>query len=306
MLPHSLNNMSRRRSVLAAQTTLLLAAVAATLTSPAPANPTGEVSITPAMGGTFDRTTPGSLIVTTPADRSIVHWSSFSIGVGELTRFTQPAASSAVLNRVVGGIPTDISGRLESNGSVYLINPNGILVTPSGVIEVGGSFVGSTLDVSDAEFLAGASMTFSGNSTAAVRNEGTISALGGDVFLISRTVENTMNATISAPNGVVGLAGGSEVLLDPTGEEKITVAVTSGNGTVTNAGLISAVQAELKAKQGNIYALAIQNTGTIEATGVVGRNGRVFLKASGGTTNNSGSIRAVNADGTGGVAVHGQ
>src|SRR6185369_7788804 len=106
---------------------------------------------------------------------------SFSILAGESTRFIQPGAHSAVLNRVLGGDPTSIYGRMDANGRVYVINPNGILVGSGGVINT-RAFVGSTLDVKNSSFLSGAGMHFSGDSSASVRNEGTINALGGDIF----------------------------------------------------------------------------------------------------------------------------
>jgi NAD-dependent DNA ligase len=61
---------------------------------------------------------------------------------------------------------------------VFVINPNGILVGPSGQIDTKG-FIASTLDIPNASFMSGNNLIFSGNSTAAVRNEGSIRALGG-------------------------------------------------------------------------------------------------------------------------------
>ena len=39
------------------------------------------------------------------------------------------------LNRVSGSTPSRIAGQLNSNGQVYLINPHGIIVTPSGKLK---------------------------------------------------------------------------------------------------------------------------------------------------------------------------
>src|SRR5687768_16145299 len=46
--------------------------------------------------------TSGSTLSVTNAPGTIINWGGFSIGAGETTRFLQPSASSAVLNRVVG------------------------------------------------------------------------------------------------------------------------------------------------------------------------------------------------------------
>ena len=207
-----------------------------------PTNPSvrhGEVS--------FDFSTPGQALIRQSSDRVIVDWETFSISSGETTRFIQPNTNSAALNRVYSGSPSTIHGNLRSNGQIFLINPNGILVGPSGRINTAG-FVASTLDVSDAEFLAGGDMTFRGNSSAGIINMGSIESIdGGDIFLIAQEVEN--HGTLSAPRGTVGLAGGTEVLLKSSGSERISILPGSKGGRVTNSrsGQVRAAVAELKA-----------------------------------------------------------
>ncbi|NLT72033.1 MAG: filamentous hemagglutinin N-terminal domain-containing protein, partial [Verrucomicrobiaceae bacterium] len=232
--------------------------------------------------------------------RAILHWQDFSIAAGETTRFVQPSATSAALNRVLGGNPSAIYGTLSSNGQIFLINPNGILVGPSGVVDTGG-FLASTLDISDENFLSGGDLRFKGTSDASVVNLGKISASSSDVILIARTVEN--HGTIEAPNGTAALAAGSEVLVKADGEERIFVEAGSAEGTskATQAGLIRAAAAEIKAAGGNEYALAIKHTGVTRATGVTKRGGRIFLSAGGkGTVRHSGTITARKSDGNGG------
>ena len=89
-----------------------------------------------------------------------------------LGRDTQPG------DRRLGSL---IDGLLSGTGSVYLINPKGVIIGKNGVVNVGGTFAASTLDVANSQFLAGGSLTFSGSSNAAVVNYGKIGALGGDV-----------------------------------------------------------------------------------------------------------------------------
>lgn len=237
-----------------------------------------------------------ALTIRQSSDRGIIHWQDFSIGKGESVKFLQPGASSAILNRVTGGKRSDLLGTLQANGNVYLINPSGILIAAGAVIDT-NSFIASTLDVSDEQFMAGGDLKFMGDSTASVTNLGKITARGGDVFLIANTVENA--GTIDAPSGTVGLAAGQEVLLKSAGDERILVAPTSKSSSVHNSGTITGATAELKAS-GNLYALAINNTGTIRATGMVNRNGRVILSSNGDEVRNSGTISAKNANGSGG------
>src|SRR6266568_139032 len=267
------------------------------------ANPLGE-SVA-AGNATFNRATPGNLIVNQTSTRAIINWSDFSIGAGELTKFIQPSATAAVLNRVVGGNPSQIYGTLQGNGQVYVINPSGILVGPRGQINTRG-FLASTLDMRNADFMAGADLKLSGNSTAGVNNQGSIEALGGDVFLIAHRVENS--GSIHAAQGVAGLAAGSEVLLQPAGNERLSVLAGNASAApadsgVNNLGGIQAAVAELKAAGGNIYALAINNGGIVRADSVVNEGGRILLRASGGNIQNSGTLAAHRADGAGGSII---
>jgi hypothetical protein len=158
-----------------------------------------------------------------------------------------------------------INGALEANGQVILINPAGVTVGPGGSVNV-NSFIASTLDVSDQEFISGGALNFVGSSLASVENHGVIHAAGGDAILIAREVIN--NGTINAPNGMVGLAAGSDVLVRPTGEERIYIRPGSAKGTVTqtSSGRIAAARAEVIAA-GSPYAAAINLDGIIDIKG---------------------------------------
>jgi filamentous hemagglutinin family protein len=227
---------------------------------------------------------------------AIINWQSFSIGSGESTTFLQPSAASAALNRVLGGQTSVINGTLTANGQVYLINGNGIIVGPGGVISA-NAFTASTRDISDADFLAG-NLHFTGASNAGVQNLGKITAIGGDVILIGKTVDN--QGTINAPNGTAGLIAGDDVLLAQKNADGSTIMVSptaaatsaSGQVGVHNSGTITAAAAELKAANGNIYALAIQNSGIIRATTVLKQGGHIWLTSDAGTVSNSGTLDA--------------
>jgi filamentous hemagglutinin family protein len=240
----------------------------------------------------------GNLQITQNSINAIINWSDFSIDAGEMTRFVQSGGNAAVLNRVTGGNPSAIHGALSGNGNVFVVNPNGILIGAAGTIDVHG-LVLSTLDVANGEFLAGGDMLMKGASQAGVTNLGRINAIGGDVFLIGRSVSNS--GTVSAPSGTVGIAAGGEVLLtaeaNAAGERvfvRATGAGVSGTG-IFNDGTIEGASVELKA-HGNLYALAINNKGTIRATGTENRGGRVFLDAPGGKISNTGTLIAKGTD----------
>jgi len=234
--------------------------------------------------------------VTTTSDRTVINWSEFGVAEGATVHFQQPAVTSAVLNRVLGSQASYINGLLSSNGGVYLLNPNGVVVGPGGTVQV-ARFIASTLSIPDAEFLSGRDMNFKGASQASIENHGRIEAIGGDVYLIARNVVNT--GAIRAEGGSANLVAGLDVLLTQDGDLFVRPCPAQGTGIgVDNRGVIEAILARLQA-DGNMYALAINNTGSVRATGHEIAAGRVLLRADGGAVNQAGALaaRTVRADG---------
>jgi filamentous hemagglutinin family protein len=247
--------------------------------------------------------TSSSALEVTVNEQSIIHWNEFSIDSHESTHFILPNSSSVVLNRVVSGSISKINGQLSSNGNVYLINPNGILVGPTGVIDTAG-FLASTLDIDTQALINFGELLFSGNSSASIINEGMITAWNGDIILLAYQVENAQ--TLYAPHGVVAIGCGEKILLTPAGDQRITIQIpveqcekpSEGIG-IHQRGIIQAIQTELKA-DGNPYTYAIKNEGWVNATGLIVREGRVYLVAQDGLVSTSGQLSASNADGYGG------
>lgn len=170
-------------------------AASLTLAQFASANPTGGT----VAGGSATISSSGSTVtVNSSTNNTIINWTSFSVGASEAVRFNQPSTSSSVLNRVTGPDSSSISGSLSSNGHVFLVNPNGVVIAPGAQIDV-ASLTISTFDVSDASFLAG-SPVFSSNGS------GTISVIGGGLPTggvitsggASLNTGNTINATSSS------------------------------------------------------------------------------------------------------------
>jgi filamentous hemagglutinin family protein len=230
--------------------------------------------------------------------RAIVNWDSFSISANSSVAFDN--GSGATLNRVTGSQMSSIAGSLTGTGSVYLVNPQGVAVEAGGKVVVGGSFVASSLDVPDSQFMAGGALRFKGDGRGSVTNAGSITSTYGDVLLIGATVSN--EGKLNAPRGTAGLAGGTDILVNgQTAQGGRVFVEVAGSGSVTNSGDVQGAMAELQAAGGNVYALAGNNGGQIRATGVGTRDGKVWLTASGGSVINAASVSAVRADGTGGV-----
>lgn len=161
----------------------------------------------------------GSRLEIHTSDRAIINWEEFSIHAGEVTRFVQPSAQSATLNRVANGV-SHIDGLLEASGKVYLFNPQGIVIGKSGEVITSG-FIATTLELDNGQFLQGGDLRFKGNSMSTIVNMGKIKALGGDVILLARAVQS--GGTIEAPEGMVGIAAAREVLLKPEGMQRLFI-----------------------------------------------------------------------------------
>jgi filamentous hemagglutinin family protein len=154
------------------------------------------------------------LKITVADSKTILNWKEFSIDLHEVTRFVQPSSTSAVLNRVTGSLPSHLLGRLESNGRIYLVNPNGLVIGENAVINA-ASFTASTLDIHNRVFLDEADLTFTGTSPHAIQHLGTIHAVDGNISLLAARIE--VKGSLQAENGNISLLCGQEVILKPEG-----------------------------------------------------------------------------------------
>jgi filamentous hemagglutinin family protein len=80
-----------------------------------------------------------SVGITQTSPRGVIDWRSFSIGNCETVAINN--GTGATLNRVTGTDRSLIDGKLSATGTLYLINPQGVVVGPGGVISTGGRFV---------------------------------------------------------------------------------------------------------------------------------------------------------------------
>ncbi|WP_460836150.1 two-partner secretion domain-containing protein, partial [Massilia agri] len=236
----------------------------------------------------------GNVFSITNTPGAIINWQSFNVNAGEVTRFTQQGSDSAVLNRIVGQDPSRILGALQSNGKVFLINPNGIVFGQGARVDVNG-LVASTLNISDSDFLAGKKTFTAGSTAGAVRNDGAITTPGGGkVFLVAPSVEN--NGIITAPNGEVVLAAGRSVKLVDSNNPDLDVVVSAPQDRAINLGQVVSSGGRI-----GIYGALVNQRGVVNAnSAVVGENGKIVLKASGDTVLEAGSVTSATGAGKGG------
>ncbi|WP_198361731.1 S-layer family protein [Herbaspirillum sp. meg3] len=249
-----------------------------------------------------------TMTVTQTSDRMAATWNTFNIGSSATVNFVQPTSSSVALNRVTSGDASQILGQLNANGKVYLINPSGILFGAGSSVNVGG-LVASTLNISDANFMAGKNIFEAEGAGGSVINQGNITATdGGYVALLGAQVRNEGN--IVARLGSVVLAAGEKMSLDFNGDGLINVEVSNAtlNANVVNQGLLQAdggtVIMTARATDA-MLSNVVNNSGVIEARSLQNRNGSILLDGGdAGIVANSGTLNVsgVNAGETGGTA----
>jgi len=252
----------------------------------AQANPTGGQVV--AGSATIANGAPGTLNIRQATDRAVINWQGFSIGAGETVNFLQPASSSVVLNRVLGNDPSALFGQLNANGTVMLVNPNGVIFGRGSRVDVGG-LVATTANIRDTDFMAGrhAFDMASPKANASVVNEGQISI--HDSGLAALVAPNVRNAgVIEARLGRVALGGASTFTLDFQGDGLLSFhADPAAQALVVNSGEIRAdggtVQLSAQAVKGVIDNV-INTTGLISATTVGSHNGRIVLSGGGAGT----------------------
>lgn len=261
----------------------------------------------------------------------LINWSTFDIANGNLVQFDQPDAGSVAVNRVLSPNASFLNGALNSNGRVFVINPNGVLFGANSSVNVGG-LLATTFDISEGDFNAGRfvfndSATGQGDYAGVVLNQGNINVgvdgrLSDCCIIIPNETDNGGSEFPGFPPIVIG--GG--VVAADAAPTTPGVAVLAGR-RVENEGNINAFGGQIGLASGSSIAVsfdnglisyevtprtmeavndlaAIRNTGVLTASG-----GSVTLlaRASSSTPGvgilNSGEIRAtgISVDGSGGI-----
>jgi len=241
----------------------------------------------------------GALLVNQSTQRAVINWSNFSIAQGNRVTFAQPNASAATLNIVTGNSASTIAGTLTGNGTVYLINQNGIAITPTGLVDTRTGFIASTLRMDENAFMGGKYL-FSGKGGSVLNRGQIMTGPGGTVGLLGSTVAN--EGLISAPLGKVALGAGEAATLDLSGDGFLQVMLPTsalaadGQALVSNSGVIQADGGMVMLKAATVrQALreAVNMPGEISARSVSGKNGAIVLEAGlGGTVRVAGSLIA--------------
>ena len=253
----------------------------------------------------------GAAAISTPVDgttqidqssaSAIINWQEFSVGADEFVIFNQPSSSALVLNRVIGGMGSEILGQLDANGRVFIVNPMGVVFGEGSRVDVGG-LMATTMDINDADFMNG-KLVFSGDATAPVENRGLITADNG--FVVLSAAQVLQAGTIQAGSGYVVLsaASGLTLDLDDSGlvSYRIDAATLAEQAGIANLGQILADGGTVvmhAATAQSLAGAAVNNQGLVRAAGIQdGPGGTVLLTADGGDIRQTGSIDVSGASG---------
>ncbi|CAH0451500.1 filamentous hemagglutinin N-terminal domain-containing protein [Haemophilus influenzae] len=227
---------------------------------------------------------------------AIINWKQFNIGQNEMVQFLQESNNSAVFNRVTSDQISQLKGILDSNGQVFLINPNGITIGKDAIINTNG-FTASTLDISN-ENIKARNFTLEqtkDKALAEIVNHGLITVgKDGSVNLIGGKVKN--EGVISVNGGSISLLAGQKITISDIINPTITYSIAAPKNEAVNLG-------EIFAKGGNINvrAATIRNKGKLSADSVSkDKSGNIILSAKEGEAEISGVISAQNQQAKGG------
>ncbi|HHF5333217.1 TPA: filamentous hemagglutinin N-terminal domain-containing protein, partial [Haemophilus influenzae] len=227
---------------------------------------------------------------------AIINWKQFNINQNEMVQFLQENNNSAVFNRVTSNQISQLKGILDSNGQVFLINPNGITIGKDAIINTNG-FTASTLDISN-ENIKARNFTFEqtkDKALAEIVNHGLITVgKDGSVNLIGGKVKN--EGVISVNGGSISLLAGQKITISDIINPTITYSIAAPENEAVNLG-------EIFAKGGNINIRAanIRNQGKLSADSVSkDKSGNIILSAKEGEAEIGGVISAQNQQAKGG------
>ena len=188
-----------------------------------------------ASGAATLATATGSLTVNQSTDKLIANWNSFDVGVNSKVTFIQPNTSSIALNRVSGAAPSEIFGRVSANGQLILVNPAGLTFGAASQVNA-ASVIASTLDITDANFLADTLQFDRGTATGTINNQGILLANEGNTYVFATNINNS--GTIRAKAGNVNIANGNRLTVNSTAGTATLNQVSGIAGVITSTGIL--------------------------------------------------------------------
>ncbi|RON99419.1 hemagglutinin [Pseudomonas moraviensis] len=258
------------------------------------------------------------------ADKAILNWETFNVGRNTTVEFAQQA-NWAVLNRVNDPTarPSQIQGQIKGDGTVMLINRNGIVFSGSSQVNV-RNLVAAAANITDIQFRerglyvdssasqptftdAAGKVLVERGATIATHKPGKSTDAGGYALLLGNEVQN--DGSISTAKGQTVLGAGDRFYIRKgSGTEGNGFSTTFGNevvpgfnadspaGKVSNQGLIQAATGDI-----TLTGHDVQQNGVALASTSVATRGTVHLlnpasDSTGSVTLGQGSATAILLD----------
>jgi filamentous hemagglutinin family protein len=199
------------------------------------------------------------------APRAVLTWEYFNIGRTTTLTFDQHGnASWVALNRIdATGVPSQILGRIKADGTVLLINPNGIIFGGSSQINV-GALIASSLDIDSS---AAASVfknapnykpiTLDGLKVEVPPNEDSANSFfaGSGLYSIAATTAIGQSVVFSLGDQSLGSSGHGAISVEPG-------ALINAKATALDSGYVA------------LFGTSVTNGG-----GITSQNGQIILTA---------------------------
>ena len=197
--------------------------------------------------------------ITQTSNRGVIDWASFDVAAGRTLNFVQPDVASMTLNRVTGNSLSTIAGNINANGSIAIINPNGLFFAAGSTVNAAG-ILASTSELNVNDFMNG-TLTFEQNA-----------ATNANVIVNGTLNAETNNAAV---NSVLNLGGVKPVTGFSTMNNVVRI-VADGNVTVGEAGKITAVTTTSVTKADGTIG---QESYTIDDSSTTSAVGRIVIRA---------------------------
>ena len=273
----------------------------------------GQVSAGQAIIRQTTGTNSAVMNIDQSTQRAAINWGTFNLGTAATVNFNQPSAKSITLNRVNDSNPSQIFGKINAPGTVWLMNPNGVYFGASSSVDV-GSFAATTHRMGDADFMAGKTTFDRNGALGSVVNDGEIKAkLDGYIALMAPEVRN--QGVVIANRGTVVLAAGEAITLDFDAASKlsgITVRASDMATLIENKHAIETPDGQiiLSAQSANqLRQGVVRNSGSLLANAGVNtitrKGGRILLEGDGITLSSTSKIETKGEQGGGTVLVGG-
>ncbi|HEY4078702.1 MAG TPA: filamentous hemagglutinin family protein [Rhizomicrobium sp.] len=240
------------------------------------------------------------------AQKAILTWDSFNVGKNTTVHFDQTKGTQSdgtnswiALNRIVDPTsnPSQILGQIKSEGTVYLINRNGIMFGGSSQVNV-HSLMATTMDLFSGDTVA-ANDFFRKYGIGASSDPEHILGPGGTPFFLINSAASTAPANTTEAVGEITIEAGASIntgaqgytlLAAPTIEQGGSIVADDGEVILTSAGRLryTPVDGGFFTVQGDtdINDASIENTGLIQA-----RRGKIQIQGSGGNfASNAGGV----------------